>query len=200
MNKEKIILASGSKRRSKILSECGIAHTIVVSNAREIMKPHHGAAYNARYNAIIKATAIAERYTAGYIIGADTLVGLGKRLLGKPTSKKEARQFLKDFSGKTLVVYTGLCVIDARRKKMVTDVAISKIHVKKIPTPFFNKLLISLAPYDKAGGFSIEGVGTFIFDTIEGSFYNILGLPMITLFELFQKLGVNLLSYCEHQR
>jgi septum formation protein len=190
--KHRIILASASKRRSKILKECGIAHGVVVTNVPEKMDDEKGARFNVLHNARAKAEKAAERYHQGFIIGADTVVLLGKRLIGKPKTKKEAKSLLTAFSGNTILVYTGLWVIDAERKKSASGVDVSKVHIKKLSRRKIDKFVKIAGPHDKAGGFSIEGPGTFIFDNIEGSFYNILGLPMMKLSELFEKLGVHL--------
>ncbi|NQV04558.1 MAG: Maf family protein, partial [Candidatus Omnitrophica bacterium] len=77
--KHKIILASASKRRSKILKECGIEHTVVISNILEKMDHKKGARLNVLYNARLKAEKVADRYRKGFVIGADTVVLLGKR-------------------------------------------------------------------------------------------------------------------------
>ena len=193
----KIILASASKKRSKILKECRIPHRVVVSNVPERMDHKRGARFNVLHNAHIKARRIAGRYKDAFVIGADTVVLLRKRLIGKPKTKKKARALLKVFSGKTLLVYTGLCVVDSKRGKLASGVDVSKIHVKKLSREKIDKFIKIAGPYDKAGGFSIEGHGTFIFDNIEGSFYNILGLPMMKLDELFEKLGVDIFSIKE---
>ena len=189
----KIILASASKRRSRILTECGILHRVVISNAHEKMDHKRGARFSVLYNATLKAEDIAGRYKKGFVIGADTVVLLGRRLIGKPKTKKEARSLLEAFSGKTILVYTGLCVIDAKRKKAISAVDVAKVRVKTLSRKKIDRFLKIAGPHDKAGGFSIEGPGAFIFDNIEGSFYNILGLPMMKLNELFEKLGVDLL-------
>ena len=194
MLKHNIILASKSKRRSKILKECGIPHEVVVSNIAEKMDHKKGAEFNVLHNASLKAEKIAVGYKEGYIIGADTLVLFKKRLIGKQRTRKEATSLLKSFSGKTVFVYTGLCVIDAKRDRSESTVDVSKVHVKKLSLEKINKFVAISGHNDKAGGFSIEGPGTFIFDNIEGSFYNILGLPMMKLDELFEKLGVDLLG------
>jgi septum formation protein len=191
--KHEVILASASRRRSKILKRCGIPHRVVISNVPEKMDHARGARYNVLYNAGVKAGAIAKRYRRGFIIGADTVVLLGKRLIGKPKTKREARRLLAAFSGKTILVYTGLCVIDARSGRSARGVDVSKIRVKKLSRRTIDRFVKRAGPHDKAGGFSIEGPGTFIFDCIEGSFYNILGLPMMKLNELFERLGAGLL-------
>lgn len=192
--KYKIILASESKRRSKILQECKIPHSIVISNVPEKMDHKRGARFNVLHNARLKAKKVAVRYKEGFVIGVDTVILLGRRLIGKPKTKKEARSLLNAFSGKTILVYTGLCVIDVKRAKSKGAVEISKVHVKKLSCKKIDKFVEIAGPHDKAGGFSIEGPGTFIFDNIEGSFYNILGLPTMKLYGLFEELGVDLLD------
>lgn len=190
--KYKIILASASKRRSRILKECGIPHRIVISNVPEKMEHEKGAEYNVRHNARAKAGKAAQRYKQGFIIGADTVVLLGRRIIGKPKNKKEARAFLEAFSGKTILVYTGLCVIDAEKRKSAEGVDVSSVHVRRLSNEQIAAFVHTAAHEDKAGGFSIEGRGAFIFDNIEGSFYNVLGLPLMKLNELFEELGVDL--------
>ena len=194
MLKYNIILASKSKRRSKILKECGIHHEVVVSDVHEKMDHKKGAKFNVLYNARIKAEKVAVEYKEGYIIGADTLVLFKKRLIGKPKTRKEAITLLRSFSGKTVFVYTGLYVIDAKRARSESGFDVSKVHAKKLSLKKIDEFATIAGPNDKAGGFSIEGPGAFIFDNIEGSFYNVLGLPMMKLDEIFEKLGVNLLG------
>jgi len=190
----KIILASQSKRRSRILKECGIPHKVVISRVPEKMDRAKGAKFNVLYNAQAKAEKVAQRYKDGFVIGCDTVVCLRKRLIGKPKSIKDARRLLKAFSGKTILVYTGLCVIDVKNGKSKSAFDVSKVRVKKLSGRKINEFVKVAGPHDKAGGFSIEGAGAFIFDDIKGSFYNVLGLPMMKLDELFEKLGINLLS------
>jgi len=192
--KYKIILASASKRRSKILKECGIAHRVVISNVPEKIDHKRGAKFNVLHNARLKAEKIADRYRRGFIVGADTVVLLGKRMIGKPKTRKEAKSLLEVFSGKTITVYTGLCVIDVKKGKSASGIDVSKVRVKMLSRKEIDKFVKIAGPHDKAGGFSIEGPGAFIFDNIDGSFYNILGLPMMKLDELFKKLGVGLLA------
>ncbi|MFH1231563.1 MAG: Maf family nucleotide pyrophosphatase [Planctomycetota bacterium] len=192
-----IILASASTRRSQILSQCGIPHQIVASGIKEIMDSQKGPAYNTVFNACLKAETVSKQFKTGYVIGVDTIVLSGKRLIGKPRTKREAKNLLKEFSGKNIFVYTGICIKDVRKQKTVKSFVASKIRVKKIKNKMLNRFLKLSGPFDKAGGFSIEGVGAFIFDDIEGSFYNILGLPIIKLNELFERLGVNFLEYCD---
>lgn len=192
--KQKIILSSASMRRSRILKECGIPHRVVVSKVPEKMDHKRGVRFSVLHNARAKAEKTAKRYKDAFVIGADTVVLLKKRLVGKPKTKKEARALLEAFSGKTILVYTGLCVIDVKRKRTAEGVEVSKVRVKKLSRERIDRFVKAAGPHDKAGGFSIEGPGAFIFDNIEGSFYNILGLPLMRLEELFKELGANLLG------
>jgi len=167
----------------------------MVSNANELMHHSKGPCYNTLINAERKAQKVSKKLKDGFVIGADSLVLLRGRLIGKPKTKKEAKCLLKNFSGKTIYLYTGLCVKDIKNNKTAKAVTVSRIKIQDIDTKDLDKYLKKLGPFDKAGGFSIEGVGSLVFDNIKGSFYNILGLPTITLNELFRKLGVDLLEY-----
>ncbi|MFH1478252.1 MAG: nucleoside triphosphate pyrophosphatase [Candidatus Omnitrophota bacterium] len=189
-----IILASRSKRRSQILSSCGIKHKVVISKISEDISgvsPKNISIKNAR----LKAVDIAMGLKDGYVIGADTVVQLGKNIIGKPKDAKHAKSMLKEISGKSIAVYTGLCVVDVKKKNLVLGCERSIVKVKKIKNSEFSRTLKLLAPYDKAGGFSIEGVGSMIFDDIKGSYFNILGLPMILLKDMFNILGVDLFKF-----
>lgn len=193
-----IILASNSKRRQEILASCGIKHRVIPSNATEIVGGRHACPLQpeqvAMINSRIKAEAVAKRVKSGYIIGADTVVLLGKNIIGKPKNANHAKKMLKEMSGRTISVYTGLCVIDAARENLISDYEKSLVTVKKLKDkeiPMYFKLL---GPYDKAGGFSIEGAGSFIFDNIKGSYFNVLGLPMAKLKDMFERLGVDILT------
>ena len=190
----KIILASSSERRREILASCGIAHKVVPSNATEYMGVSKLPEQVAMINARIKAERVAKRFKSGYVIGADTVVLLGKKIIGKPKNASDARKMLKEMSGKTISVYTGLCVIDVKKENLISDYEKSLVTVKKLKTKEIPAYFKLLGPYDKAGGFSIEGVGSFIFDDIYGSYFNVLGLPTARLKEMFEKLGKDILK------
>ncbi|MBU1913127.1 MAG: septum formation protein Maf [Candidatus Omnitrophica bacterium] len=189
-----IILASSSKRRREILASCGIKHKVVPSNAIEYMTVSRLPKQVAMINARIKAEAVAKKFKSGYVIGADTVVLLGKKIIGKPKNARHAKKMLKEMSSKTISVYTGLCVIDVKKENLISDYEKSLVTVKKLKNKEIPAYFKLLGPYDKAGGFSIEGVGSFIFDDIKGSYFNVLGLPLARLKEMFEKLGVSILK------
>jgi septum formation protein len=192
-----IILASSSERRREILASCGIKHKVMPSHATEYMAISKLPEQVAMINARIKAEAIAKKLKSGCVIGADTVVLLGSQIIGKPKNARHAKKMLKEMSGKTISVYTGLCVIDVKKENLISDYEKSFVTVKKLKDKDIPKYFKLLGPYDKAGGFSIEGPGSFIFDNIKGSYFNVLGLPTTKLQEMFEKLGVNLLKEIE---
>ena len=189
----KIILASMSKRRSMILSSCGIRHKVIASGAKESLKgrsPSRVVMTNAKF----KAEKVVRAVRSGYIIGADTICMAGKKIIGKPSNALHAKRILQEISGRSISVYTGLSVIDAKNKRALLGYEKTVIKVKKIKPDEILKYFRLLGPYDKAGGFSIEGAGSFIFDDIRGSYYNVLGLPTAKLKSMLEELGCNILD------
>ena len=192
---KEIILASASERRSEILSSCGVSHRIVVSGAEESLDEAKPASETVQINALSKAEIVAVDAGESVVIGADTLVVHGENIIGKPLGEDAAREMLKRFSGSSLEVYTGLCVIDISTGKRAVGVEKSSLRVVPLAEEDIERYFRLLAPYDKAGGFSIEGVGALLFDNITGSYFNILGLPLRKLQELFEEIGLDLLDY-----
>lgn len=192
---KKIVLASGSSRRSRILNECGIRHEIIVSDVLESCPDGMDISCIVVSNASEKARSVAAGLSSAVVIGADTLVGHNDDIIGKPADKYEAMELLRRFSGSYIEVYTGLCVVDTAAGERITGFEKSDIRVADIPDNRFERYLDLLAPYDKAGGFSIEGVGALIFDNVRGSYFNILGLPMGRLSVLFAEIGLDILDF-----
>jgi len=190
-----IVLASNSKRRREILASCGVKHKVVPSNATEYMSVGRLPEQVAMINARIKGEVVAKRFKSGYVIGADTVVLLGNKIIGKPGNASHAKRMLKEMSGRTISVYTGLCVIDVKKRRIISDYEKSLVTVKRLKPKDIPRYFRLLGPYDKAGGFSIEGVGSFIFDDIKGSYFNVLGMPTARLKGMFEKLGVDILSF-----
>ena len=192
-----IILASASERRSRILSECGIRHRVVPSGVEEMIGKSESIREIVQVNASKKAGKVALNEKKAVVIGADTLVVCGSEIIGKPEDERAAKELLRKFSGAEVEVYTGLCVYVPEEGLIVKGVQRSGLIVMTLTEKQVDKYFNLLGPYDKAGGFSIEGVGSLIFDDIKGSYFNILGLPMIKLGELFKKAGMDILDYVQ---
>jgi len=192
-----IILASVSKRRSQILSSCGIRHIVVPSNIKEVFEKDRSISEIVEMNAVMKAEAVAEDSGPAVIIGADTLVMRGDVIMGKPEGGKEAKDMLERFSGSKIEVYTGMCVMDVESGRKSSGVDRSELLVAPLDKSEIEEYFYLLGPHDKAGGFSIEGVGSMIFDNIKGSYFNILGLSMMKLKVLFAEIGLNILDFVD---
>lgn len=194
--KVKIILASASKRRKHILENLGIKPTIRISNVEEINVERYSAKKNALLHSQNKARTIAKNAPKkSIIIAADTLVVFKKRILGKPGSIQEAEKMLRSFSGQKIKVYTGITVINNDSQKEASQTTCTHIRVRQLDKGLITKIIQIIDPLDRAGGFTIESIGAYAFDDIDGSFYNVLGLPPISLFETCKKVGFNLLDF-----
>ena len=189
------ILASKSKRRTRILKSCGIRHRVVVTSVREISHNKIHSAKLVLENAKRKALAASRRLKKGVVLGVDTIVLFKGRNIGKPKNKAQARRMLEEFSGRKITVYSGLYLMDIRNNKKAAGVDKTVLRVKAISGKDIARFFLRLGPYDRAGGFSIEGPGAIIFDDLRGSYFNVLGLPMGKLAELFKKIGLDILDF-----
>ena len=151
-------------------------------------------------NAVLKAEAVAEGRSGDIVIGADTLVTYGDLVMGKPKDEEEAKNLLRGFSANEISVYTGLCVIDTENAVKASGTEKSSITVRELKESDVNRYFSLLGPYDKAGGFSIEGVGALLFDDIKGSYFNILGLSLMALERLLAKTDIDILDLVSRKR
>ena len=186
----KIILASRSKARRKLLNDIGLKFTVRASNVREkrLIKTNCGALVTE--NALLKAMDVAGRTKTGIVIAADTVVLVGKRIVGKPKSIKEASRTLKLLSRKPQWVYTGIAVIDVDNNRTYTAFDRTKVCMYHLTGREIKNYFKRVSPLDKAGSFDIQGFGSVFIDRIEGCFYNVVGLPMAKLAKILRKAGV----------
>ena len=191
--KVKLVLASGSPRRIELLKMLGCKFQSIPSKVEEKINPRLSPIQNVKRLSCLKVLDVASKISAGIIVAADTIVVLGKKILGKPKNKKEAQEMLKTLSGKEHRVITGLAIIDAKTKKMLQDVVISKVKFRKLSNNLIDKYIASGEPLDKAGAYGIQGKGTLLVESIEGDYFNVVGLPLNALNQLLEKFGVSLI-------
>ncbi|MBT3814704.1 septum formation inhibitor Maf [Candidatus Woesearchaeota archaeon] len=194
---KEIILASTSPRRHDLLNQIGLKFKIVPSNYEEDMTlklpPHKLAMFLAKG----KASDVAERRKSGIVIGVDTFVVFNKEVIGKPHNKVKAKETLKKISGKTLKVYSGVAIIDAKTKKEIVDYEISKVKIRKITTLEIKKYIDTEEPLDKAGAFGMQGLGAIFVAKVDGCYSNVVGLPLHNLEKNLAKMGIDVFSYQE---
>jgi len=188
----KIVLASKSKARQKLLRQIGLKVTICASGTHENNKLKSNCKKLVIENALAKAKSVAKKFRTGVIIGADTVVLANNKIIGKPRTIKEAFKTLKVISRKPQWVYTGLAVVDIDRNKVFTDYERTKIYMYPLSDNQIKNYFKRISPLDKAGSFDIQGEGSIFIDRIEGCFYNVVGLPLAKLTKLLKKTGIEI--------
>lgn len=188
-----LILASTSPRRKELLQNLKLPFKIVASEYQEDHSLALSPGSLVRLFARKKAENVAIRYSDDVVIGADTLVVLGTKALGKPHTHEEARKMLKKISGKEVSVLTGLTVMCHRKKKTISRLVKAKIKVKKITAEEIENYVKTGEPLDKAGGFGIQSLGTVLIEEIHGDYFAIVGLPLFALSQMLKNFGIHVL-------
>lgn len=191
---KKIILASASVQRRNLMKLLKLPFIVRKSKAEEITRITTTVADLVKENALIKALDVAEE-TKGdaLVIGADTVVYAGEKLVLKPKNLKEAKKNLKELMSEPHWVYTGVAVIDVQTKKTLVAYEKTKIFMTLLDDDEIDRYHKEVPPMDKAGGFDIEGRGGLFIPRIEGDYSNVVGLPMARLFQMLKAFDVHAL-------
>ena len=190
----KIILASASPQRQALLKQIGVKFKVIKCNVSEKRRITKSASKLVKDNALLKAHDAAKKLKSGVVIGCDTIVVCGNRIIGKPKNLKDAKRILRFLSKRPQWVYSGLAVIDIDNNKTITDYEKSKVFMKKLSDREMSRYFEKVSPLDKAGAFDIQRYGGLFINRIEGCFYNIVGLPLAKLYQLLKKVGVHILA------
>jgi septum formation protein len=185
-----IILASRSKARRNLLRQMGLKFRVVGSGAKESRKISRSCAGLVISNALRKAEDVASRHPRSVVIGADTVVLVGRKMIGKPRNIADARRTLKLLSKRPQWVYSGVAVVDKERGRIFTDYEKTKIYMYPLTDAQISNYFAKVSPLDKAGSFDIQGMGGIFIDRIEGCFYNVVGLPLAKLARMLRRAGV----------
>ena len=184
-----VILASQSPRRIELLKTVIKNFRIVPSKIDEVCDINLSPEENAILLGRKKATWVAKEHPHNLVIGADTMVVLENKIIGKPTDAENARQILRQLSGQEHKVITGVAVVHS---KIFSEVSISHVRIKALTPNEINSYVESGEPMDKAGAYAIQGEGSFLVESYSGSYSNIIGLPMDLLKDLLQKLNFSI--------
>lgn len=189
----KIILGSASPRRKEILSFFSLPfeQASPTFDERSLLFGGDPAAFVTEM-ATKKALSLREEYSDP-ILTADTIVFCHHKVYMKPRDQKEAFQMLKELSGNTAEVYTGVCVYFQGKAKSKSEV--SKIVFQDLTDAEIKRYHEKFDCYDRAGGFYIQKAGSIITKEIKGCFYNIMGLPINAVKELLKEIGIDLWDY-----
>lgn len=184
-----IILASKSPRRKYLLKKAGIPFKVVVSAVDEARIPAAPPEAYVQTLALAKAADVAARYPRSWVIGADTVVLIDDRILGKPGSREEARAMLRSLSGQTHRVLTGVAICHHERERTLQQVVKTDVLFKRLTEDEIEWYVHTSEPFDKAGAYAIQGLGTFLVRSINGSYTNVVGLPVCEVIEQLIREG-----------
>ena len=191
---KKLILASASLQRQKLLKDLGVQFAVKVSQAQEVQKIRSTCSALVKHNALLKAQDVAVCLKSGVVVGADTVVYDGhKNLIGKPRNLQDAKKMLHALFSKPHWVYTGVAVIDAATGKRAVDYEKTKVFMLPLTDEEIDRYHRKVSPLDKAGGFDIEGGGSVFIHRIEGCYTNVIGLPIAKLAMMLRRFGVSIL-------
>jgi septum formation protein len=172
----RLFLASQSPRRRQILGSLGLAFEVVASVAQED-HPHALQVETVTQQNALRKAKNANVSSEGVILGADTLVVLGDEVLGKPTDADEIRRMLGKLSANTHTVVTGIALVSSRWGTRVSAMR-SHVTFRRLPEREIEEYLLTREPYDKAGSYAVQGLGSLFIDRIDGSYTNVMGLPI----------------------
>lgn len=191
----KILLASGSPRRIELLGSMGFEVRVCPSGADESCDPLWTPERCSRELALRKAWAVAHKaFPDEYVVAADTGVYFDGKLLGKPADKEEARRMLYLLSGKTHKVYTGIAVV--KDGKECSAVCETEVGFSELSEELIENYLSTNESMDKAGAYGVQGYGAALVSGIKGDYFNVVGLPLALLFDVFEKeFGIKPLSW-----
>ena len=184
----RVVLASSSPRRRQLLDLIGIAHEVRPANIDETMRAGEAPRRHAERLAREKATKIATRDPDLITIGADTVVVINRKVLGKPKDVAEAIHMLSQLSGREHTVITAVAV--ARGKKLRSAIEEVRVKFRRLREDEIEAYVATGEPMDKAGAYGIQGYGATIVECINGDYFAVMGLPLARLTALMRDLGV----------
>ena len=178
----KLILASGSPRRSEILNSVGWEFTKIVADVDESEIPGEDPAEYVKRLAKTKAEAVAANNFDSIVLGADTTVVLEGEIIGKPIDLDDARQMLRKLSGKTHEVLTGIAV--SKNGETKVDLQRTKVKFAVLDERQIEHLVEFGEPLDKAGAYAVQAQAALFIEGIEGDYWNVVGLPISLVYRL----------------
>lgn len=199
---KKIVLASSSERRKKFFNDLfGNKFIVHPSNFDESSIKEKDIIKLAKKLALNKAREVAKNYDDAVIVAADSFVVYKNKILGKPKDEEDAFNMLKMQNGKKTKVITGLAVIDVslmngkRKSKEFIDYDITELKMTKLTDEEIKNYIKTKDPFDKAGSFGVQSKGAVFVEKINGSFSNVVGLPLDKLLKIFRKIGIKIFDY-----
>jgi septum formation protein len=187
----RLILASSSPRRIQLLKEGNFFPEVIAPQVAELSGDFLTATELAQCNAKLKAAAVAALNPDAVVLGADTIVALGLEIFGKPKDFEDAGRILGKLAGKTHEVITGVALLEPSIGRLTLQSASSKVTLRALSTMEIENYLKANNPLDKAGAYAAQNSATTLIERIDGSFTNVVGLPMEIVRPLLESAGIH---------
>lgn len=197
MKQKMLILASSSPRRQELIQYLELPVQICASEVNEETEEGLSPVDVVETLSFRKAEAVLKRLKTdgmtGIIVGSDTIVELDGQILGKPKDTTDAVRMLKDLEGKQHQVFTGVACIDIESGHSIVKHRVTKVTMKALNDTKIKRYVETGEPFDKAGSYGIQGKGSFIIESIEGCYFNVVGLPLSLLSDMLEEMGMEIL-------
>jgi len=189
--KNKLILASASPRRKHLLENVGVKFSVIVPLGEEKYEGNLKPDIFVKRNAKLKANSVIEQAKRHeYILSADTIVVIDDIVLGKPVDPEDAVTMLNLISGRIHKVITGYAITSWDQKIFFSDAITTLVKIKNLTPDEIEGYISTGEPFDKAGSYGIQGIGSFMIHSISGSYTNVVGLPVARVINSLQKLKI----------
>jgi septum formation protein len=192
----RLILASKSPRRYELLKQLGFYFEAIPSWVGEDFVKGESPQEQVVRLAETKGRDIANKYPGHWVIAADTIVYINDTILGKPKNREEAMEMLYRLSGNEHWVLTGFSVCHLGKGRGEQKAVQTAVRVKSLTAQEMEWYVSTGEPFDKAGGYAIQGIGSFMIESIRGSYTNVVGLPLCELIEMLIRLGAIAITKC----
>jgi septum formation protein len=185
-----LILASRSPRRRDLLEQAGLTFSVIPGDFDEEGVQISTPADFVTILAEAKANEVADRYPQSCVIGADTIVTIDEAILGKPADDKAARAMLDRLSGRSHQVFTGFAVICKQKQICIRQAIKTDVAFRNLSEDEIDGYINTGEPFDKAGAYAIQGLGSSLVRRINGSYTNVVGLPVCEVIETLLQIGI----------
>jgi septum formation protein len=185
-----LILASVSPRRRDLLAEHEYAFRVVPAEIEERAPAHLTPGEIVLFNARAKSAAVAAQYPEDVVLGVDTLVAFEGRVYGKPADMNEALAMAGRLNGRTHEVFSGVWLMRASTGEQRGFIEMTRVHFRRLARPRLRRYLERIEPLDKAGAYAAQNDNGELIESFEGSFTNVIGLPMERLAPLLDEFGL----------
>ncbi|QGQ95390.1 septum formation inhibitor Maf [Paenibacillus psychroresistens] len=192
-----LLLASSSPRRQELIRTFQLPVQIEVSHVDESYAPLTAPNEIVEELALRKAQAVANNHLAdsldGVVVGSDTIVVFDNQILNKPVDDQDAMRMLMMLQSRTHQVFSGVACIDLKSGKRLVKHRMTEVTMRELSVEQISRYIASGEPRDKAGAYGIQGIGATIVVSIQGCYFNVVGLPLSLLSEMLKELGVDVL-------